>query len=137
MPVKTLRVEVSQGPDKGEGHVATSQRITIGSSEDNDLVLRDETVSRYHLELENRGSYITVQDLGSTNGTLVGNVSIEKAKVAPGTILKLGKTAVRVEDGEPISQELHDGEVLGNVRGRSPEMRKLMATIARVANLAI
>lgn len=133
VPVKSLQLTVCAGPDSGKSHKAKTDRISVGSAKDNDLVLSDETVSRYHLELHHLGDVIRVQDLGSTNGTTVGQVNIERATVQAGTTLKLGKSELRIEGGETVRLELHDEDRLGNVRGRSPEMRKLMATIHRVA----
>ena len=41
----------------------------VGTHADNDLVLTDATVSRYHLELQVRRDGIEVRDLDTTNGT--------------------------------------------------------------------
>ena len=56
VPVRTLRVEVVQGPDKGLSKTTTSDTIAIGSAPQNDLILTDDTVSRFHLELHHLGS---------------------------------------------------------------------------------
>lgn len=133
LPVQSLRVEVVRGPDKGKSVVAASDTISVGTAEGNDLVLTDDTVSRYHLELRHLGSRIEIQDHGSTNGTIVGPVAVEKATIAPGTVLMLGKTGLRIEDGETLNMEVLQEDRLGDMRGRAPSMRKLMAQIARVA----
>ena len=133
MPVQSLRVEVVKGPDRGKSILASSDTISIGTAEGNDLVLTDDTVSRYHLELRHLGNRILIQDHGSTNGTIVGPVAVERATIAPGTVLMLGKTGLRIEDGETLNMEVLQEDRLGDMRGRSPMMRKLMAQIARVA----
>jgi DNA-binding response OmpR family regulator len=52
---------------------------TIGRDEDCDIVLADREVSRRHAQIRNEsGSYILV-DLGSTNGTLVNGVRVERS----------------------------------------------------------
>jgi pSer/pThr/pTyr-binding forkhead associated (FHA) protein len=79
-PIRTLKVEVIKGPDKGKSVVDNRGSVTIGTAAGNDLVLTDETVSRYHLELERCGDRIAVQDHGSTNGTAVGPMLIEKRR---------------------------------------------------------
>jgi len=78
LPVRTLRVEVLEGPDAGAWRVAAAETLTIGTAEGNDLVLTDPTVSRFHLELAARGDGIQVVDHGSTNGTLAVGVRVER-----------------------------------------------------------
>ncbi len=131
--VHGLLVEVVRGPDSGATTRAREDTITVGTAEGNDLVLTDDTVSRYHLELKNVGDRILVVDLGSTNGTSTQGVHVERASVAPGTVLTLGKTALRVDSGAPAKVELLDGDRLGDMRGQAPAMRKLMSRILRVA----
>ncbi|NIR40420.1 MAG: transcriptional regulator, partial [Actinobacteria bacterium] len=41
LPVRTLRVEVIEGPDAGKSAVAESETFVVGTAEDNDLVLSD------------------------------------------------------------------------------------------------
>jgi DNA-binding NtrC family response regulator len=134
-PIRTLRVEVVQGPDAGLSKVASSNVIGIGTAEDNDLVLTDNTVSRYHANVEHRGDRIAVIDHESTNGTLIGRTGIhlERALVPVGTVLMLGKSQIRVDGGDTIDVELHDSDTLGPLRGRAPEMLRLMAQIRRAA----
>src|SRR3990170_2385238 len=45
--------------------------VKIGAMEDNDLVLRDETVSRYHCKIVQEDQSYLLVDLGSTNGTFI------------------------------------------------------------------
>src|SRR5262249_14682059 len=109
------------------------EKITVGTAVGNDFVLTDDTVSRYHLELASRGDRILVQDLGSTNGTRAGAAFIERGFVMPGTSLTLGKTTIKVLDGETVTVELFDEDHLGPIYGKTPEMRNLMTQIARAA----
>ncbi|MEQ8276856.1 MAG: sigma 54-interacting transcriptional regulator [Deltaproteobacteria bacterium] len=131
--VHGLEVEVVRGPDTGKTVRADEDTITVGGADGNNLVLQDDTVSRYHLELKNVGDRILVVDLGSTNGTSAQGVHIERASVAPGTVLTVGKTALRVDSRAPAKVELLDGDRLGDLRGVSPVMRKLMSRLLRVA----
>ena len=55
LPVKALRVEVLEGPDRGQTKVTESETLSVGTAETNDLVLTDETVSRFHLDLLRQG----------------------------------------------------------------------------------
>lgn len=133
LPLRGLKIEVVAGPDKGLQRTARTDTLTVGTARDNDVVLRDETVSRYHLELKRSGDRISVADLGSTNSTAVGPVLIERARVSPGTILTLGETQLRIQDSEMVNIELFGADSLGPLRGRSPNMRELMARIQKTA----
>lgn len=131
--VHTLRVVVVDGPDKGLSKEVRLDRIALGTAQDNDLVLRDETVSRYHLELVHAGDRIGVRDLGSTNGTLCGSVRIRDATVEPKAILRLGNTTVVVEEGQPLNVPLVGSDRLTSLVGRSLAMRRVVTEVDRVA----
>ena len=49
--VTRVRVQVIDGPNRGLVSEPTGTSIAIGTSPDNEIVLSDPTVSRYHLEL--------------------------------------------------------------------------------------
>ena len=132
-PLRALRAEVVKGPDRGTVKEHAAEALTIGTAQDNDLVLTDETVSRYHTELRTAGDRVEVIDHGSTNGTAVGSARINHGSVTSGTVLTLGKTFVKVTDGAPLEVELSEASDLHGLRGKSPSMRRLMARIEQVA----
>ncbi|HYI02671.1 sigma 54-interacting transcriptional regulator [Hyalangium sp.] len=133
LPIRTLSIEVVGGPDQGKSYTAEGETVTVGTAESNDLRLTDPTVSRYHLELSRRGDRVAVTDLGSTNGTAVGPALLERGTVAPGSLLTLGRTSLRVGDGPTRTLSLHESGALGPLRGQSAPMRRLMAQILRLA----
>jgi DNA-binding NtrC family response regulator len=132
LPIRTLRVAVV---DAGVEGLSTggSDQLTVGSADGNDLVVHDPTVSRYHLELSRAPDGIRVVDCGSTNGTFVGNVRVQQAAVAPATLLRIGKTTIRVSDGDEATVEVPAEERVGDLLGRAPVMRRLMAQVRRAA----
>jgi len=83
----------------GEGQIAYPLRLgknTIGRQDDNSVVLDDTTISRHHAVLYMERNAVTLQDLGSSNGTYVNGA-------------RLGSGRVRVELGAQVrfgSQEL-------------------------------
>ncbi|HET7506263.1 MAG TPA: sigma 54-interacting transcriptional regulator [Kofleriaceae bacterium] len=133
LPIRTLRVDVLEGPDAGRSHVATEDKLAIGTAIDNDLMLEDDSVSRYHVELSRGRTGVRIVDCGSTNGTLVHGIAIGSGEAPAGSVLSLGRTRLRVSDGEEITLELHDQTSLAGVRGRSPVMRRLMSAVERAA----
>ena len=133
LPIRTLAIEIVEGPAAGLARMAESDTLTLGTADGNDVVIADPTVSRYHLELIRRPDGIQVIDAGSLNGTFAGTVRVERAVVPPGTTLRLGKTALRVGDGQNVTVELHRSEALAGLRGRTPVMRRLLHSIERAA----
>jgi len=131
--VRTLQVEVLSGPDAGRTLGTEAELLTVGSAAGNALRLTDETVSRFHLELSRSPSGIGVSDLGSSNGTSVGSVRIERGVVPPGTELVLGNTRLSVRDGDVSSVELFADNELDELKGQTEVMRRLMAQVATVS----
>ena len=68
-------------------------RLTIGRAKENDFVIDDSMVSRFHLEVQQiRGSYF-VKDRGSSNGTYLNGklISPDKyIKINSGDSIRLG-----------------------------------------------
>lgn len=133
IPVRTLRVEVLAGPDAGKTLETEAEVLTIGSASGNALRLKDDTVSRFHLELSGGESGISVVDLGSSNGTESGAVRIERGFVASGAELRLGNTRLRVHDGDASVVELYESDELGELKGKTETMRRLMAQVTTAA----
>jgi DNA-binding NtrC family response regulator len=131
--VRTLQVRVVDGPDAGRSAFSAEDRLAIGTAKDNDLVLGDPTVSRYHLELHRTERGILAVDQGSTNGTRFHTATIERAILTPGTVLELGRTRIEVGEGGSVDVEVHDEDRLGDLVGASAPMRRLMAWVKRAA----
>lgn len=70
--------------------------LVIGRGRGADLVLADPTLSRAHAAIGFDGSRFFLQDLGSTNGSLVNGGRQEKASLADGDEVQLGKLRLRV-----------------------------------------
>src|SRR5262245_15728085 len=93
--VQRLRLTVIEGPDRGAVFEPPDVReVSVGTAEDNQLVLHDPKVSRYHLEIERHPLGIHVRDLESSNGTHVGTARIEGAVLHAGTRVSLGDTVL-------------------------------------------
>jgi DNA-binding response OmpR family regulator len=65
-----------------KGRWPLAQAVTeIGRWEDNDVVIDDRWVSRYHAQVRREGKEYLVQDLGSKNGTLVNGRRIAEPSI--------------------------------------------------------
>ena len=93
-PGRRLSLAILDGHDAGQVYRVEKPRITIGRS-GADLTLNDNEASRVHAAVEVREMLITVQDLGSTNGTLVGGEKItEPVELSNHSEFQVGATTL-------------------------------------------
>ena len=94
---RQLQLVVHAGPLAGKGYPITSQMLTFGRDPDNDITLDDNEVSRHHARLLQRDDEIILEDLGSTNGTLVNGRPITGQHVLqPADIISIGSSVFGV-----------------------------------------
>jgi len=77
--------------------------ITIGRNTDNDLVITDPLISKYHAVIESIGSnegQIVIRDLQSSNSTFVNNMKITEAYLNIGDEVIIGKHVIRLQYGK-------------------------------------
>jgi len=97
--MKLVFVLVVSGPLKGHKYfVKSDASISIGRSNDANIrIAYDEFCSRKHALLFWEGDKCFVQDLNSTNGTLVNDGQIKhKSTLKDGDIISLGDTKLEV-----------------------------------------
>ena len=68
--------------------------LTIGRSNDNEIVINHEKVSRQHARIERRGESYWLRDLKSTNGTWVGERRIEDQTLQNGDSFRIGPAQI-------------------------------------------
>ena len=109
-------------------------RITIGASSANSLTIDRSSVSRHHARIEVEGDDIMLRDLGSTNGTFLEGVRIERAHLPDRARLRLGDVEIHFSVSDEVEElPLHEEERIGRMVGRSVAMRRLFADIGRIA----
>ncbi|MGI9474465.1 MAG: FHA domain-containing protein [Rubripirellula sp.] len=88
---------------------SSARAISIGRGPDNDVVLSDSNVSTNHARLIIGGGEIVLDDLGSTNGTSIGNVEnkISRGIVQPADTVFFGSTSYCVSDLINQSEPAH------------------------------
>ena len=95
------RLVVLESPvlDEGDEYSVDSAPLTVGRGGQNDVAIDgDEFASARHVRFEPRRDGVWVQDLGSTNGTLVNGVRIDGARrLEPGDVVRVGETDLRFE----------------------------------------
>lgn len=70
---------------------------TIGRAQGADIIVDAALVSRIHCRLEAQTDGLTVLDLASTNGTFVNDQRIERARLAVGDRLRVGRVELKVD----------------------------------------
>ena len=82
----------------GTRHPVGDTRLRMGRSTDNRVQIADEQASRLHAEVRYENGRHHIVDLGSTNGTFVNGIQIEKTyALSHGDIITIGATELRYE----------------------------------------
>jgi predicted component of type VI protein secretion system len=89
----------------GEFPLRPHREIIIGRSSDLDMVLVEDMVSRKHAKITTDEQTVTIQDLGSTNGTFVNGEKVRKADLKDGDRILIGTSIIKIVyvDGEATS----------------------------------
>jgi pSer/pThr/pTyr-binding forkhead associated (FHA) protein len=89
----------SDALQQGEEFELEAVALTIGRAGQNDVSIDgDEFASARHVRIEPRRDGVWVHDLGSTNGTHVNGVRIDRPrKLITGDVVRVGETELRFE----------------------------------------
>jgi Protein of unknown function (DUF3662)/FHA domain len=68
---------------------------SVGRSQENDIVINDPNVSRRHARISRADGGFVVEDLGSTNGTLLDGAPIDRERIEGGDELTFGQSTAR------------------------------------------
>ena len=126
-------LRITDGPGKGTA-IEITANLTIGSRPDSDLRLEDPTVSRKHAEISRTAEGFLLQDLGSTNGTFLNGVQIDRAYLRNGAVVTVGETSMMFGAGEdiPLKGDLAPA-VFGEMVAVSEPMLKAFALLEGLA----
>jgi len=92
-----LVVQEGGGLNKGD-HFDLFGGVTLGRSADADIRLDDRYASGFHVRVFSRGGGYVVEDLNSTNGTLLNSQELHgEADLRPGDVIRIGDTEFRFE----------------------------------------
>jgi pSer/pThr/pTyr-binding forkhead associated (FHA) protein len=94
-PARTLAV--LEGPLAGTTVELAASPILLGRAQEATLVLEDDYASGRHARLFPQGTRWFLEDLGSTNGTFLGENQLTRAQpVEPGQKIRIGKTVMEL-----------------------------------------
>jgi pSer/pThr/pTyr-binding forkhead associated (FHA) protein len=92
----TARLDVVAGAGiAGQSYTITHRGLSIGRSEDRDVVIPDPAASRHHCQLTMQGGEVVLRDMGSANGVFVNAVRVRECTLADGDLVRIGNTEMR------------------------------------------
>lgn len=110
------------------------KQLKIGRNDDNDIVIKNQSVSRYHAIIHITDTYIIFEDLESSNGSFVnGNRVSSPTEITDRSIIKVGTELVpwktylsdsnkKTEEKEKIETELIPEDITDiNIPEQLPE----------------
>jgi pSer/pThr/pTyr-binding forkhead associated (FHA) protein len=80
----------------GEFPLKADKQIVIGRSSELDMVLVEDMVSRKHAKIMISAGNITIEDLGSTNGTFVNGEKVKQARLKEGDRILIGTSILKL-----------------------------------------
>ncbi len=88
---------VTEGPLAGTTLELAGTPILLGRAQEATLVLEDDYASGRHARLFPQGTRWFIEDLGSTNGTFLGDAALTRAlPVELGVPVRIGKTVIEL-----------------------------------------
>jgi two-component system nitrogen regulation response regulator GlnG len=129
------QVTVLEGANRGAAVALVRAQATVGRHPTNDLVLADPLVSSVHLELTRRpGGRILARDVGTTNGSWLGEHRFVEVELSPGAVLRVGNSLLSIGTDDRVSQaEVPPITRFEGLIGSTPEMHELFAVLERIA----
>jgi len=110
---------VIQGRNKGARFDLAGQplAVTIGRESGNFIQLEDHEVSRRHAEIRRVGETLVLGDLKSSNGTFVNDRKVERAELASGDRIRIGRTVLVYAKDHDDEQAIGLVDVVGGEAG--------------------
>jgi pSer/pThr/pTyr-binding forkhead associated (FHA) protein len=101
---------IVKSPQGGTREVdITKPSFTIGRRPDNDLCLEDPAVSGHHAKIVKIQEVLFLEDLHSTNGTMVNEASIDRKQLRDADVIRIGLYRIIYRhdcNGAPLSSPL-------------------------------
>src|SRR5271166_3791821 len=100
-PARTFVLRFISGKYQGgEFPIVPDKQIVVGRSSDLDMVLVEDMVSRKHARIAMQQDQIWIEDLGSTNGTIVNGEKIKRARLKEGDRVLIGTSILKLIAGD-------------------------------------
>ncbi len=91
LPAGVGLLALRHGPAVGSSFRLDVDHVDIGRHPDSDIFLDDITVSRRHVAIDRSTDGYELRDAGSLNGTYVNRERVERARLAHGDEIQIGR----------------------------------------------
>jgi predicted component of type VI protein secretion system len=118
------KLVVTLGGAEGETYSLRDGVTSVGRDTDNQIQLMSDRVSRHHAKFTNLSVICRLEDLNSTNGTLVNGRKITSYDLKNGDEVTIGELVMRFEETSGW-----DSESRGSSQQRQYSERSQMATV--------
>jgi len=120
--------------DDGDREITIGpEPVVVGRDPACQLVVGESGISSMHAELVATPRGVRLRDLGSKNGTWVGDLRIQEAYLTGPTSFWIAKTELRFEPTKSEKVDLPEIERFGPLYGTSPAMRDLFRRLQKGA----
>jgi pSer/pThr/pTyr-binding forkhead associated (FHA) protein len=103
MAAKSFQLVVRSGPTPGKVYPVMKNEIVIGRDPNADILINDAEVSRHHASIKLVTEGYIIEDLGSTNGTVINGQRLTGPHILlNGEIINLGEHISLVWQPQPI-----------------------------------
>ena len=96
------------GPDMGRRWPLGTDEIVVGRGSDCDIQIDRDSVSRRHARVYRVDEQWFVEDLGSTNGSYINDVPIQRSPLRDGDFVKIGSAIFKFLYGSGIETSYHE-----------------------------
>ncbi len=132
------KLRVRSGAQRGREVDIYRKSINGGRSDINDLVISDSSVSTTHFELVLREGGVLLRDLGSTNGTWIGNIRIKEAWIGVGTVFSPGqRIEVELVTADEVDVAISAHDRFDDLYGASTAMREVFSVLKQAATASL
>jgi DNA-binding NtrC family response regulator len=134
-PYSTARLVITPPSGPSRSIVLGVPHMRIGAGSSNDIVIDDPHASRFHCELRKTDAGWLLRDLGSLNGTRVGDVVVKEGLLQSGATVTIGETRIEfvADAGKPEEVLASPHFAFGELVGRSLRVREMFGVLERVA----
>jgi two-component system cell cycle response regulator len=96
------------GPNMGRRFALSATEHFVGRLAELDIALEGEGLSRKHARIYRTDEGWNIEDLGSTNGTMVNDVKVDRGLLRDGDILRFGVATCKFLAGDNIESQYHE-----------------------------
>ncbi len=143
------KLYITSGPDKGNSFEFQDDIVYIGRAIDNNIQIKDSSVSRRHLKIQKKGHRYFIEDLESSNGTFINGGQIGPGnvfEVKEGVPITIGRIVfflgmvppdarVGVKDLTDVTKDRSDTDMLSEFGDRPMTSSKNLELIYKVSNV--